>query len=282
MHRRLLSAVAVAAAIGAVCLLVPLFVRQIVILLVALYASHEAVRLAATAFGETPAGGAPGDGHAPEGGFGLLAGAVPVLAVAVGGIGSGPLGALPGALLLLALAGIALRLPHTRGGLAWLGAAAITAVWIGVPAAALLRISAGEAGGQALLFLIGAVMLGEAGAWGGGKLIGGPRLAPRLSPGKTWAGFAAQLLFGGATAHFAAPWLAGALPPGAGAGAAFWLGAALSAAAALGDLFESYWKRASGQKDSGRLIPGHGGVLDRVDGLLFGAIVFEATKGLIA
>lgn len=286
MTWRLISAVAVAAAIGALSLSPPL-ARQAVILAAALYASHEAVRLAATAFGVTPAGAAPRAGHAPEGGFGLLAGAIPVLCVAASGangatfLPEGFPAAVAGALLLLALGVVALRLPHTREGLAWLGAAAVTAVWIGIPAAALLRISGGADGGAVLLFLIGTVMLGEAGAWAGGKAIGGPRLAARLSPGKTWAGFVSQLIAGGAAAVLGASLLPSALPTGTNPILHFALGGALAAAAALGDLFESYWKRAAGRKDSGRLIPGHGGALDRIDGVLFAAVVFEAARPLI-
>lgn len=283
MRRRLISGAAVGAAVVAVCLLAPLLVRQAVILAAALYASHEAVRLAAAAFGQTPAGRRPGAGHAPEGVFGLLVGGLPVLCVALPGLAppASPAAVASGGLLLLALGGLALRLPRNRDGLAWLGAAAVTGAWIGFPTAALLRASAGDAGGPALLFLIATVLLSDAGAWVGGKLIGGPRLAPRLSPGKTWAGFASQILSGGAAAWLVASIVAGAPREVAGAPVPiFVLGALLAAAAAVGDLFESYWKRVAGQKDSGRLIPGHGGVLDRVDGLLFATVVFAAAEAL--
>lgn len=284
MRRRLISAIAVGAAVVAIGLLAPLVIRQVVILLVSLYASHEAVRLAAAAFERTPAGRKPQAGHAPEGVFGLLAGGLPVLSVALAGLfpSGSPAAAVSGGLLLLALGGIALGLPRDRAGLAWLGASAVTAVWIGIPTAALLRISAGEAGGSALLFVVATVLLSDAGAWVGGKLIGGPRLALRLSPGKTWAGFVSQVVSGGGVAWL----LREALPSvpasasGAGQGVIV-LGAVLAGAAALGDLFESYWKRVAGHKDSGHLIPGHGGVLDRVDGLLFAAAVFAAAEALI-
>ena len=282
MHRRLIGGAAVALAVAGICLLAPLAIRQAAILAAALYASHEAARLAAAAFGRTPTGRRPGAGHTPEGGFGLLAGALPVLCVALPGLvpSASPAAVASGGLLLLVLGGMALRLPRSRAGLAWLGAAAVTAVWIGIPTAALLRTSAGEAGGAALLFLIATVLLSDAGAWVGGKLIGGPRLSPRLSPGKTWAGFVSQLASGAGAA-----WLLhqGLFGPAHAAGApvpAAVLGALLAAAAALGDLFESYWKRVAGQKDSGHLIPGHGGVLDRVDGVLFATVVFAAVEAL--
>ena len=101
-----------------------------------------------------------------------------------------------------------------------------------------------------------------------GRSIGGPKLAPRISPGKTWAGLLGGM--GGAG-------LIGGLVALAG-GAGFWLAApvaiVLAVVAQVGDLFESLLKRAAGVKDSGHLIPGHGGLLDRIDGLVFAAPVF--------
>jgi phosphatidate cytidylyltransferase len=98
-------------------------------------------------------------------------------------------------------------------------------------------------------------------AYFAGRSIGGPKLAPRISPNKTWAG-----LFGG---------MAGAAVVGALAAWQFGLdpvflyaGAPLAFLAQMGDLYESRVKRRLGVKDSGSLLPGHGGVLDRADGLL--------------
>ena len=98
-------------------------------------------------------------------------------------------------------------------------------------------------------------------AYFAGRSIGGPKLAPKISPNKTWAG-----LIGG---------MAGAAIVGAlaanffGLGAPFfWLGAPMGLIAQLGDLYESAVKRRYGVKDSGTILPGHGGVLDRLDGLL--------------
>jgi phosphatidate cytidylyltransferase len=108
-------------------------------------------------------------------------------------------------------------------------------------------------------------------AYFAGRSIGGPKLAPRISPNKTWAG-----LIGG---------MAGAGVIGALAAWAFGLdllfmvaGAPMALLAQLGDLYESKVKRRLGVKDSGSIIPGHGGVLDRVDGLLPVAL---ATLGLL-
>ena len=140
--------------------------------------------------------------------------------------------------------------------------------------AALLALNARHDGGRVLLFLVAVVVAGEAAAYFGGRIIGGSRLAPRLSPGKTWAGFWSQLVAGGLVAVIAAP-LAGR-DPGLATGM---LGGFIAFAAALGDLFESFLKRAAGVKDSGQLIPGHGGVLDRLDGFLFAAPALAAVTG---
>ena len=98
-------------------------------------------------------------------------------------------------------------------------------------------------------------------AYFAGRSIGGPKLAPRISPNKTWSG-----LIGG---------MAGAGLLGWGAAEVFdlgqpfiWLGALMGLVAQAGDLYESWEKRRAGVKDSGSLLPGHGGVLDRLDGLL--------------
>ena len=195
-----------------------------------------------------------------------------LLVASLGLPGSGAWADAVPALLMIALGLFGVAVRRTPDALVWVGAAALSAAWIGLPAAALLGLSAGETGGRTLLFLLTTVMVGEAGAYVGGKLVGGPRLARSVSPGKTWAGFVAQLLVGGLAALATAPLLF----PGPGVWTSFLLGGWLSAAAALGDLFESRWKRASGRKDSGNLIPGHGGVLDRVDGILFAALALAA------
>jgi phosphatidate cytidylyltransferase len=98
-------------------------------------------------------------------------------------------------------------------------------------------------------------------AYFAGRGFGGPKLAPRISPNKTWAGLiggmAGAALFGWLTARYFE--LDAPFP---------WVGAAMGLIAQLGDLYESWEKRRAGVKDSGALLPGHGGVLDRLDGLL--------------
>jgi phosphatidate cytidylyltransferase len=98
-------------------------------------------------------------------------------------------------------------------------------------------------------------------AYFAGRAIGGPKLAPRISPNKTWAGF-----LGGVAGAALLGWLFARFFE---LGPLFhWLGGPLGAIAQAGDLYESWVKRRAGVKDSGSLLPGHGGVLDRLDGLL--------------
>jgi phosphatidate cytidylyltransferase len=114
-----------------------------------------------------------------------------------------------------------------------------------------------------------------------GRGIGGPRLAPRISPNKTWAGLAGGVV-GAALVGLVASLLRDA-PADVGLPGEMWRLVALSGVLALveqaGDLVESAVKRHFGVKDSGNLIPGHGGVLDRVDGLI---AVSLAVAGLSA
>lgn len=103
-----------------------------------------------------------------------------------------------------------------------------------------------------------------------GSTFGGPKLWPRFSPNKTWSGFIGGILAGAVAGAVMAAWL------DMGRLTVFW-GAVLGLAAALatmaGDLWESALKRRFGVKDAGNTIPGHGGLLDRVDGLMFAVVV---------
>ncbi len=143
-------------------------------------------------------------------------------------------------------------------------------LWVGIgyillAAAALAWLRAGGRG--SVLFVLLVVWTTDIGAYLVGRLVGGPRLAPSISPGKTWSGafggLACALVVGVGAAAFGDAPLASALAVAAG----------LSIAAQGGDLLESGMKRHFGVKDSGRLIPGHGGLLDRLDGLLAAAPV---------
>lgn len=126
----------------------------------------------------------------------------------------------------------------------------------------------GEAGRANVVFLFCVVWASDIGAYLVGRLLGGPKLAPVLSPSKTWAGAA-----GGLAAAMAAGWGAAAALVAGPAGGALAIAAVLGIATQGGDLAESALKRRFGVKDSGALIPGHGGMLDRLDGLLAAAPV---------
>ena len=124
------------------------------------------------------------------------------------------------------------------------------------------------------MFVLLVVWVTDIGGYFAGRGIGGPKLWPRVSPKKTWAGaiggFAASLVV---AAGFAALGLGKTGP-------LLLLGAVLSIASQLGDLFESAVKRRFGVKDSSHIIPGHGGLMDRLDGFV-AAVVLAAIFGLL-
>lgn len=118
-----------------------------------------------------------------------------------------------------------------------------------------------------LSYLFAVVWSTDIFAYFAGRAFGGPKLAPRISPNKTWSG-----AVGGTVCAVIAGTLVAAI---AGRGVAFAVPAlsfALSAASQLGDLFESWVKRKFGRKDASHIIPGHGGIMDRVDGLVIAAM----------
>jgi phosphatidate cytidylyltransferase len=111
-------------------------------------------------------------------------------------------------------------------------------------------------------------------AYAAGSVLKGPKLWPRFSPNKTWSGFVGGLMAGMAAGAMGAMWLDLDLSPAWGAA----LGLAAALATMAGDLWESALKRRFGVKDAGDLIPGHGGLLDRVDGLMFAVVVVAAVR----
>lgn len=154
-------------------------------------------------------------------------------------------------LLLFALAALLTRRVGLSAGL----------LYVGLPVLGLLLIRAAPNGLAFALWTLAIVWATDIGAYFAGRAIGGPKLAPRLSPSKTWAGLGGGMFAAGIIgaaiayrAHLPAPFL--------------WIGGAMAVAAQGGDLFESWLKRRAGVKDSGRLLPGHGGVLDRLDGVV--------------
>ena len=140
------------------------------------------------------------------------------------------------------------------------------AAWIGLGLGHLVLLRDLEPEGRLILVtVLITVFVADTFAYIGGRLAGRHKMAPAISPGKTWEGFVFGLLGGVVT-----PWIAfnDELPLIEG-WEAFAFGAAVVLAAVAGDLFESMVKRDLGVKDSGRFLLGHGGVLDRVDSLVF-------------
>lgn len=169
-----------------------------------------------------------------------------------------------------ALLGGALTLLPIRGFAWW---PAVAAVYIVAPSVALIWLRYDPAYGQLLTVLVFAtVWAADSGAFMTGKLVGGPKISYALSPSKTWSGIAGGVA-GGALV---------------GAGVAFFLigpdaavqfllpGGVLGAASVAGDLTESAFKRRFGVKDISAIIPGHGGVLDRLDGMIFTTIAMTS------
>jgi len=207
------------------------------------------------------------------------------------------------AIAMLAVAGVALWL----GGYAWtalvLAVAAVVlfewrglvggfaldrrdrALWnlggilyIGLAAAMLLFLRNGlgpmGVGAELVLLILLPVIATDIGAYFAGRAIGGPKIAPMISPSKTWAGLGGGMIAAGIVLMASSGILddgtvaTGSLP------GYFLVGAAIAVIAQGGDFFESWMKRKAGVKDSSHLIPGHGGLFDRVDGLLAVCFVF--------
>jgi phosphatidate cytidylyltransferase len=176
-----------------------------------------------------------------------------------------------GALAILVLGAVAVGWLAGRRDGRW---AAAGALYAGALAASvvLLRISP-SFGLAAILWLFAVVWGTDVAAYFAGRLIGGPRLWPSVSPGKTWSGAIVGafggavlgLLFAGRTNHLAA---------------LFWLGLAAAIVSEFGDLFESALKRRFGVKDSSGLIPGHGGLMDRLDGFVAASVFAALFAGL--
>ena len=144
-------------------------------------------------------------------------------------------------------------------------------MYVALPLAALnLAYVAFSEGKWLVLLMFAMIWLNDTGAYCVGSLIGRRRLFERLSPKKSWEGFFGGLAFCLAAGALAALFL---LPDSLGLMSGLGLGAIVCVFSTWGDLFESLLKRSHGIKDSGKLIPGHGGILDRIDSLLFVAPV---------
>jgi phosphatidate cytidylyltransferase len=159
--------------------------------------------------------------------------------------------------------------------------------YVGAAAFSLMSMSR-----ELLLLAVLTVIATDTGAYFTGRALGGPKIAPSISPSKTWSGLcggmiaaAAVLAISIGVLRFGVSGLNGTGPDVRGSffaretGIAALAGGGLAVAAQVGDFFESWLKRRAGVKDSSRLIPGHGGVFDRVDGLLPVAIIVGLAYG---
>lgn len=263
LQKRILSAI----------VLLPLVVVEIVLghpyfdLLVTVFAGVMAWEWARVcARRRNPRDPAPAARLAPEhwlapGLLSILAAASAVLAAGIGRDYSAAWTVLLAGALLAGVAAVR----HHRARALWFS---VGTVYVTLPALALLAIRADPAVGRETLFwTIALVVAADTGGYLVGRTVGGPRLAPRISPNKTWSGLA------GAVAGAA---LVGLITAFVLNHTNVWLLVVLSAGLGLveqaGDLVESAFKRHFGVKDTSQIIPGHGGVLDRVDGLLAVAV----------
>ena len=168
-----------------------------------------------------------------------------------------PLAAGPGIVALSAIAGATIfLLIITRNR--WLAAGI---PYVALPITALLWIRMQDNGLLLAFWALSLVWATDIGAFFAGRNFGGPKVAPSISPNKTWSGLiggmVASLLLGWALAsYFDLPFQLAIASPG------------LALLAQVGDFFESWMKRRAGVKDSGKILPGHGGVLDRLDGVV--------------
>lgn len=174
--------------------------------------------------------------------------------------------------LLLGACVAALTRPISRHTVLALAATLFACLYVGMFVGSLVGIRVATADSEGsfwLIFLLAVVMVGDAGAFYTGRLFGRHKLAPRMSPKKTVEG-----LLGGLVFSALAAWAVQYLWLGTvSVSSAVLLGVVLSLLGVLGDLFESMLKRAAGVKDSSALLPGHGGILDRLDSVLFSAPV---------
>ena len=163
--------------------------------------------------------------------------------------------------------------PGPSGRRGWL---AFGVIFIGTSFVALLLMRADNQLGRNFIFWLFAVVWSSVtGAYVFGRAIGGPKLAPNISPKKTWAGF-----YGGLASSALAGACTAVLLEGPSILGLAVFSAVVGFTAQMGDLLESWFKRKFSVKDSGKIIPGHGGLFDRVDGLMTAVLFCAAVWGL--
>lgn len=157
---------------------------------------------------------------------------------------------------------------ETAGGVLYVGLPLAIFLW--------LRDRAPE-GLATILALFAIIWSADIFAYFGGKLIGGPKVAEGLSPRKTWSGIVCGVVAGAGAGYACA---LAVMVPSTLAGLWLAIGAIIAFTGLMGDLFESFLKRRFGVKDASRIIPGHGGLLDRIDGLMAATLLAGAVVSL--
>lgn len=251
---RVLAAVVLVPVVLAVVIWAPWPVFATLVLLVALMALREFYDLAQA------------QGLEPYRALGLLATAVVVLVLEVPWpFVARDVAAVLLAVLLAVLARALSRPERMATALGDAGATLVGILYLGLLMGVFGGIRSFAYGEVWLVFLLAVVWLGDTAALYGGKLWGRRLMAPQVSPKKTWEGAASSLLVAAAVGFGFGHWFAGDSLRFLG------LAVAMNLAAQAGDLVESLFKRGAQVKDSGALIPGHGGVLDRIDAMLWAA-----------
>lgn len=250
---RLLSAAALVSILLGCIWLLPAIATVVlagVFLVLAFVEYARLARAAGVVFNPVPSGVAT---VATAAAVGFAPGALPVVAMTGG--------------LVIALTALAEK--RRDGALAAVGAAGFALLYLGLPLGALVAVFL-EAGREPLLLLLATIAISDTAQYYGGRTLGRRLLAPAVSPKKTVEGALCGVVAAAAGFAVVGAWWMPALPPAQRVA----LGATLALLGMAGDLFESQLKRASGLKDASGLIPGHGGVLDRIDALLFAAPVY--------
>ena len=254
---RVISGVALAVAALAAILWLPVSALRVVTCAVAALAAHEYVRIAGAATGLSR--------------WLLVAAVVSASWLMAAGRPVDPV-----LLLFVALAWVAIEVLWLGRTIQQAGAGLIAPVYIGVPLGMLVAIHV-SGGSRATLLLLAAVVVSDSAQYYSGRMVGRRPLAPAISPKKTIEGAIGGVVLGTLFVAVAGTLVFAAAPAGLAL-----LGVAIVVLGICGDLFESRLKRDAGLKDSSSLIPGHGGVLDRIDALLFATPAFYTWMRAIA
>jgi phosphatidate cytidylyltransferase len=247
---RVISGAALAAAALAAILFLPILGLRVLACVVAALAAHEYVRVAGAAAGVSQ--------------WVLIAAVVATCWFTAVGL---PIDA---ALVLLVILGwVAVEVLFLGRTIHQAGVSAIAPAYIGLPLGMLVAVHA-AAGWRATVLLLATVVVSDSGQYYSGRAFGRRPLAPTISPKKTVEGAVGGVILGTAFMAIASAYVF----PGSSRAVAALLGALIVFLGICGDLFESRLKRTAGMKDSSSLIPGHGGVLDRIDALLFATPAF--------